>query len=288
MPKGYSLHIGLNRLDPGIYLTFGDLLRAEQDACDMAELACRAGYEPIVLKSEEATCTAVKSAIEDISRALNALGDDGIFLLTYSGHGSFVLDSNFDEDDGRDETWCLYDRQIPDDTLFALLAKFRKGIRIVVVSDSCRSGTAISLYRAKQHLAAQASRHVRGETESSSVEPLSRGLPESLSDLIARRDRRMYSEEQEDYPLGRRAEIEASVLLLSACQDWEKAYEGDRNGVFTSALIDLHSRKVSRNYLELHEHIHAALESITPRQHPNYMKIGRPSAGFELQTAFEI
>ena len=67
-----------------------------------------------------------------------------MFLLTYSGHGSQVPDKNGDEtEDGYDETWVLYDRQLVDDELYALWSKFAAGVRIVVLSDSCHSGTAI-------------------------------------------------------------------------------------------------------------------------------------------------
>ena len=64
-----------------------------------------------------------------------------IFWITYSGHGSQVPDQNGDESDGLDETWCLYDCQILDDTLFDLWSRFKEGVRIVIFSDSCHSGT---------------------------------------------------------------------------------------------------------------------------------------------------
>jgi len=40
-----------------------------------------------------------------------------------------------------DETWVLYDRQLVDDELYKIWSKFKPGVRILVLSDSCHSGT---------------------------------------------------------------------------------------------------------------------------------------------------
>jgi metacaspase-1 len=64
-------------------------------------------------------------------------------LLTYSGHGGQVPDTNNDEVDRVDETWCLYDRQFLDDELYYFLSKFKEGVRILVFIDCCHSGTVI-------------------------------------------------------------------------------------------------------------------------------------------------
>jgi hypothetical protein len=52
-----------------------------------------------------------------------------------------VPDENNDEGDGADETWCLQDRQFLDDELFQHFRLFKPGVRIIVISDSCHSGT---------------------------------------------------------------------------------------------------------------------------------------------------
>ena len=46
-----------------------------------------------------------------------------------------------DEADRKDETWCLYDGQLIDDELYFELSRFAAGVRILVLSDSCHSGT---------------------------------------------------------------------------------------------------------------------------------------------------
>src|SRR5215212_1220303 len=139
MPKGLSVHIGLNRVDPQHYGGWdGTLAGCVYDANDMAALAKERRFETTTLLDEQATAARVVEAIGNAAHQLRA-GD--IFLLTYSGHGGQVRDTNGDEDDGKDETWCLYDRQLVDDELYALWGRFEPGTRILMISDSCHSGS---------------------------------------------------------------------------------------------------------------------------------------------------
>jgi len=138
--KGIGLHIGLNHVDASAYPGYRiPVLRGcVNDANDMQAQAKNRGFETSQLLDDQATSAAVISAISDAAKALRG-GD--IFLLTYSGHGSQVPDIDNDETDGLDETWVLYDRQLLDDELYALWGQFERDVRILVISDSCHSGT---------------------------------------------------------------------------------------------------------------------------------------------------
>ena len=136
---GMSLHLGLNAVDPGHYGGWtGDLTACEFDANDMAAVAGAAGMKSTTLLTKAATRAKVRGALRDAAKKLKA-GD--LFFLSYSGHGGQVPDVSGDEDDKKDETWCLYDGQLIDDELYLDLAAFQKGVRILVLSDSCHSGT---------------------------------------------------------------------------------------------------------------------------------------------------
>lgn len=136
---GRSLHVGLNVVDPNAYPIRVPVLRGcENDARDMRQLATEQGFTPSLLINEEATAPAVLAGITAAADALN-VGD--FFLLTYSGHGSQVPDPTGEEPDGLDETLVLYDRQLLDDELSGLWDRFRPGVRILMLSDSCHSGT---------------------------------------------------------------------------------------------------------------------------------------------------
>ena len=128
--RGYSLHVGLNLVDPASYEGWdGELTACEFDAEDMANLSASVGYEAKVLKTTEATREAV---IGEIKAAAARMNPGDIFFLTYSGHGSQVPDFSGDErlerpEDAVDETLCLYDGQVVDDELYALWAAFPEG-----------------------------------------------------------------------------------------------------------------------------------------------------------------
>jgi hypothetical protein len=66
-------------------------------------------------------------------------------IITFSGHGTFVPDDSGDEADKADEAWCPYDvtskGAIKDDEIAAVFRTAPKGVRIVMISDSCHSGT---------------------------------------------------------------------------------------------------------------------------------------------------
>ncbi len=133
-----SLHIGLNEISPTVYGTNGKLNGCVNDLNSMSALALKAGFKPMTFTNSQATIKTITNAINDMAKQLMS-GD--IFLLTYSGHGSQVSDVSGDEPDGLDETWCLYDGMLVDDAIFKLFAKFRENVRIIVISDSCHSGS---------------------------------------------------------------------------------------------------------------------------------------------------
>lgn len=138
-PRGRSLHIGLNKVDDEAYgQPITPLAGCVNDANDMTALARSQGYSATTLLDADGTSQNIIRAIEDAARELRS-GD--IFLLTYAGHGSQVPDATGEESEMRDETWVAYDRQIIDDELYALWGKFEPGVRVLMISDSCHSGT---------------------------------------------------------------------------------------------------------------------------------------------------
>jgi hypothetical protein len=137
--KGISLHIGLNVVDDIAYGTpITPLSGCVNDANAMTALAQSQGFSTTTLLDRDGNSRNIIDAVGDAAGRLRA-GD--IFMLTYAGHGSQVPDATGDEPDGMDETWVAYDRQILDDELYALWGGFQPGVRILMVSDSCHSGT---------------------------------------------------------------------------------------------------------------------------------------------------
>src|SRR4029453_12860588 len=139
MAQGIALHIGLNSVDPQKYEGWsGPLNACEADANDMADLAHTQGFATTKLLTKKATRDAVLKGIADAAKKLKSAD---IFFLTYSGHGGQAPDLNGDEPDGKDETWCLYDGELIDDELYSSWGAFAAGVRILLLSDSCHSGS---------------------------------------------------------------------------------------------------------------------------------------------------
>ena len=139
MVQAISINIGLNSVNPDCYNGWdGALLGCLNDAHAMQAIADRQGYMSVPIHGEEATADRV---IGEIGQAAANLDDGGILLLTYSGHGGQVPDDTGMGDDGKCQTWVLYDRQLVDKELYGLWSNFAAGTRIFVLSDSCHGGT---------------------------------------------------------------------------------------------------------------------------------------------------
>lgn len=133
-----ALCIGINNY-PG---TANDLSGCVNDAHDWAALLSKKGFTVNTLLDAAATKAAMVSAIDAMIEGA-AKGDS--LIITYSGHGTWVPDSSGDEPDGRDEALCPHDLTskgaLLDDEIHALFAKRGAGVRIVLISDSCHSGS---------------------------------------------------------------------------------------------------------------------------------------------------
>jgi hypothetical protein len=150
MTNARSIHIGLNHVDPNCYNGWdGALSGCINDAADMQAIADNLGYQSLLLTDSSATADSV---IAEVGQAAMELQSGDILFLSYSGHGGQVDDVNSDEEDALDETWVLWDRQLIDDELYALWGKFVSGVRIVVLSDSCHSGTVARMLATLQEL----------------------------------------------------------------------------------------------------------------------------------------
>jgi metacaspase-1 len=154
MATGISLHIGINQYNHHTYrelhrIRLAHLHTPANDAQAYLAVAQRFGFKPAIFINEKATAENMLKGIEVAARSLRK-GD--IFFLSFSGHGGKMLDKDGDEKqhdyegyqpDAYDETWCLYDQMVADDELYSLFKRFGPGVRILVVADSCHSGTSI-------------------------------------------------------------------------------------------------------------------------------------------------
>lgn len=212
----YGIHIGLNKVDPSKYGGWNGILQGcINDATYMGNVINADGLSFLI--DENATISKLISRFKTISAV--STKDDSIYI-TYSGHGGQEKDLNRDEADGMDETWCMYDGQILDDDIYRLINTL-KG-KVYVFSDSCHSGTITrAIYGLNENM--KRPKQLPKEVKSEKALKIPNDLPN----------------------------FKPNVLTLSACQDNQVSYDGDKNGAFTEAIM--HSIKVNKDidYVEL-------------------------------------
>ena len=275
MPKGLALTIGLNSVDPKHYGGWsGELNACEADAEDMAHIANSNKFKVQTLLTKKATRAKV---IGEISKAVRTLKPGDIFMLSYSGHGGQVPDLNNDEPDAQDETWCLFDGELIDDELYAQLGKFAQGVRVLVFSDSCHSGTVVKLAYYQGTTAARSS-----GTSPQGVRY--RFMPPDVALRTYRGNKVFYDRILRGIKRGAEETVKASVLLISGCQDNQLSSDGDFNGLFTAQLLRVWKNGVFKgNYKKFHQ---AIVRRMPPDQTPNYFRVGRTDPKFEAQRPF--
>ena len=287
--KAHSLHIGLNGVSAAAYEGWdGPLAACEFDANDMAAIAKSKGMKSTVLLTKKATRKNTLAGIRSAAKALRA-GD--LFFLTYSGHGGQIPDIDHEEFDRKDETWCLYDGELIDDELYLELSKFAAGVRVLVLSDSCHSGTvtrdrppppmpgqrpklmpasvAMRVYEAHQGFYDQLQRDVAKAARGARLDPDAAlaqvGAAAHATALVGT--------------------FKPSVLLISGCQDNQTSLDGDHNGAFTEQLLKVWNHSAfTGNYSGFHARIKAAMPA---SQTPNLFVLGK-AAKFLGQKPFTV
>ncbi|MCH5597326.1 caspase family protein [Niabella ginsengisoli] len=193
-----------------------------------------------------------------------------MFFISYSGHGAYVPDKNKDEIDGKDETWCLYDRMILDDELSQYWGKFKKGVKIFMISDSCHSGTVSRAMKANGTL----------------DEPL-QGRTRLIKDgpKIFAKHKSLYNNASSGNAASTKSSIKASVILLSGCQDNQTSLDGDKNGLFTEKMLKVYKNgSFPGSYAFLLKDI---LKLMPSNQTPNYYLSGGRNKLFESSKPFD-
>jgi metacaspase-1 len=286
MPTGISIHIGLNAVDPDHYQGWsGPLKGCENDANDMAAIAKKQGFDPIhMLLTQEATSQALLDAIDDAAANLQS-GD--ILFLTNSSHGGQVPDTNNDEtDDEYDETWCTYDRQVIDDELYARWQRFRPGVRIVVLSDSCHSGTVLKLVPDFLNPAAVANVVEGAPDDKNELEGVMKAMREERAMAVYEANKDLYDRVQREAGPSETADVGASIILISGCQDNQTSADGAKNGLFTETLLEVwNAGKFKGGYRPFWRQI---VKAMPLWQSPNFMRVGAQNPAFLKQNPFSV
>jgi metacaspase-1 len=291
--QALSLHIGLNAVNPDDYGGWdGPLAACEFDAKDMAALAKKSGMTATVLLTKKATRAAMLAAMRSAAKALKA-GD--LFLMTYSGHGGQVPDTNGDERDRKDETWCLFDGQLIDDELYFELSKFGAGVRVLVLSDSCHSGSVTrdgppppppAGFRARLMPDAVA-RRVYAQHQAF-YDKLQADVAAAASKAFVDPDAALAAVGGAAQATALVGKFKPAVILISGCQDNQTSLDGEHNGAFTEQLLKVWNHGAFQgSYATLHKQVRAGLPAT---QSPNLFVLGdaKAASDFLAQVPFSV
>ncbi len=258
-----ALCIGINNY-PGTHM---DLQGCVNDANDWAaELASR-GFKVAKLLDDQATKAAMVKAMGDL---IGKAARNDTLVITFSGHGTYQPDTDGDEADGLDEALCPYDLQtkgeaLTDDEIRSLFGSRKAGVRIVLIADSCHSGTVTRAAKAEKD----------ADTRPRFM-PMGNWLPEKL--LPKNRAGKVAATMLA--PLGSSPLFAAysnklGDLLLSGCKEgpnnfsYDARINGRFNGAFTYyALKELKGMKSGASYADWHKAIAKYLPSASYPQVP--------------------
>jgi len=141
----YAVLVGINQYQSG----FKPLSYAENDARLMGELLMVSTRVPEanirMLFGSDATRNAIGESLK--SWLANRVQPTDTAIFYFSGHGSYMIDDNGDEEDGLDEALCAHDSSplsdlsfIRDDVLDAWLQEIPCATKVAIL-DACHSGT---------------------------------------------------------------------------------------------------------------------------------------------------
>jgi hypothetical protein len=224
-----ALCVGINNYS-GIS---NDLKGCVNDANDWANLLAFSGFQVEKILDKRATKQNILNALDGLVTSA-ASGDQIVF--TYSGHGTSVADKSGDEVDSFDEALYVYDGVLLDDELRVVLQKLNPDVHMVVISDSCFSGSVTR------------------------VSPMATGLSQAAA--IPRYVK------TDDIPPGAKirkrllAEEDMVEILLSGCSDSEYSYDAEINGRWNGAM-SAYALSVIRKGQTFNE-LYALLRGILP------------------------
>ena len=294
-----SIHIGIDRIRTDLYRNLlPELSAAEADARVMRDVADSMGAATRLLLSEEATRDSVVIALES---AIERMEPGDVLLVSFAGH-MVSLAGIAGEADGSDEAWCLYDGVLLDNEFLDLLSAVPKQSDVIVVTDSCFAEGIIDAPLADGRSTIEQGDPVPVRNRSAPtrfrLKPMF--LPTVASDverpkfLVRAPIRRDADIEignlvgSGQIPSGARRRgiaprLVARLIALSATSEESLAFEGDKQGLFTSALKEvLQSGEGAITYADLIEQV----ASLIPVQSPTIGLFGSAPRSMLSEPAF--
>lgn len=198
--------------------------------------------------------------VAGVKNLLSGAKSGDVLVFTNSSHGTYVADTSGDEPT-YDESLCPYDcgdHLLVDDELRELFAGVAKGVHLVIISDSCFSGTVTRAAVAEviPGMRTPDDRRVRF------LNPALRGAP------VLENPWKALPKGKQKYPESKMKEV-----LLSGCTDKEYSYDaligGTYHGAMTYfALQAIKAANYKITYQQLQTRVNFLLDEGGYPQHP--------------------
>jgi hypothetical protein len=227
-----ALLIGINYTG-----TSNELYGCISDVNSIKERISNQGFTDINVMTDLTSKMATRNNILEAFKNLliNSKAGDLLFCL-YSGHGSYTIDRNGDEQDGRDELIVSCDLQgVLDDELKSLIqTHLKESVTLFAMFDSCFSGSVLDLKY--QYI-------------------------DSLN----------YDKFTENL---KQLETKGNVLMISGCTDNQTSadavFGGKPNGAMTWSLLESLKQKPNCNWRELVKNMRDLLKTSEFTQIPQF------------------
>jgi hypothetical protein len=108
-------------------------------------------FEGFTIRKFTDSAVSVNRFVAELDDAIRVLIKGDFLLVHYSGHGTQVACREGDEKDGYDEAIYLYDGPLIDDKINNSLQKIPEGATVVLMFDSCFSGTVTRFFSQNPH-----------------------------------------------------------------------------------------------------------------------------------------
>jgi hypothetical protein len=216
--KKIALCVGINN-----YGGQNQLHGCVNDARTWMDVLRLKGYTVTPLLDEAATFQGIVQALTAMTKSLK-YGDRLVF--TYSGHGTNAPDTSGDEADGMDEAICPIDcfdkGMLFDDELQVILGSRALGTRVLMIMDSCHSGTVDKFLQVPSNV-------------KSDFDMKPRFMP---ANAMRARVNPVHSKPRSLF---------RSITLLAGCLDNEYSYDAYINGLATGAFTYFASQALASN-----------------------------------------
>lgn len=264
MPQLHALLIGINEYHPDSNV--GSLRGCVNDIQDFSDFLEKSypTLNPVITKlfNEKATYQNVIDNFESKLIEAPKAGDTVIF--NYSGHGSQLNSADdflkYDAKD-LDQTMVCYDSRlddgfdIADKELAAMISSIKEGVTVIVILDSCHSGTAT---RSVEHYTLGKSRFTSGHTRSRELSTYYKGFYSRMQATT------------NNITIPKREHI-----LLAACDREEVAWETpNHRGAFSSSLLSVLKKDNYVSYADLFVQLRSYIKKYSSRQTPQFEPIG--------------